>query len=305
MALSIDLGVFAKYWEPGRVKTRLAKSIGDANAAAVHVHLLRYTLATVDAAARLLGRRNPPTGDAPLAHARIRKILAIWPSEKVFEFRCIPRGLGSTAGENAAYCPDSTWELQPQAGGHLGDKISAYFYGQFGDPMDTCHPHTGTKIGKPVADSRFVLLIGSDCPSLSARLLLRAANDLQNHDVVLGPAEDGGYYLVGLSRWVPELFDDMPWSTPQLWEATLRAAENHKLSVATLPVENDVDTIDDLEAWLHNDTIDRGDNGTEQLAEGLPTPGAVPPEFALADAGRELRLRLSQVLESRSGPLDS
>lgn len=65
------------------------------------------------------------------------------------------------------------------------------------------------------------LLIGTDCPGLDAERLRQAAARLQDHDAVLHPAEDGGYPLLGLNAFAPELFADMPWSTPAVARLTL------------------------------------------------------------------------------------
>ncbi|MEW5787306.1 MAG: TIGR04282 family arsenosugar biosynthesis glycosyltransferase [Pseudomonadota bacterium] len=65
------------------------------------------------------------------------------------------------------------------------------------------------------------LLMGTDCPGLDAERLRQAAARLQDHDAVLHPAEDGGYPLLGMNAFAPELFADMPWSTPAVARLTL------------------------------------------------------------------------------------
>ena len=60
--------------------------------------------------------------------------------------------------------------------------------------------------------------------------------------MVLGPSDDGGYYLIGVRRLYPELFDDMPWSTPQVYDETLKRTAESGLRVASLPAWYDVDT---------------------------------------------------------------
>ena len=89
-----------------------------------------------------------------------------------------------------------------------------------------------------------VIATDSDSPTLPTGHLQDAVDRLaaDGADVVLGPSDDGGYYLVGLRRLYPELFDAMPWSTPQVYEETLRRAANLDLRVASLPPWYDVDT---------------------------------------------------------------
>ncbi|MEX0268047.1 TIGR04282 family arsenosugar biosynthesis glycosyltransferase [Leptolyngbyaceae cyanobacterium UHCC 1019] len=94
-----------------------------------------------------------------------------------------------------------------------------------------------------------VLIIGTDCPDLTASLLEQAFCELEQHDLVLGPASDGGYYLIGIRRWIPRLFRGIAWSTASVLERTLAIAAELSLSVALLPVLSDVDYPADLEIW--------------------------------------------------------
>lgn len=94
-----------------------------------------------------------------------------------------------------------------------------------------------------------VVLIGTDCPELNAPLMAEAFQLLRQHDLVLGPAIDGGYYLIGLRRLIPELFTGIPWSTAEVWSQTLRIAQRLSLAVAQLPLLSDVDRPEDLWVW--------------------------------------------------------
>ena len=89
-----------------------------------------------------------------------------------------------------------------------------------------------------------VIATDSDSPTLPTEYLQRALDSLAAHgaDVVLGPSDDGGYYLIGLRRLHPELFDAMPWSTPQVYDETLRRAATLGLRVMSLAPWYDVDT---------------------------------------------------------------
>lgn len=93
------------------------------------------------------------------------------------------------------------------------------------------------------------LLIGSDLPTLPAAFVLEAARALGEGaaDVILGPAEDGGYYLVGLAQPAPALFEDIAWSTGGVLEATLARARGLGLRERLLPTWYDVDTPADLD----------------------------------------------------------
>ena len=93
------------------------------------------------------------------------------------------------------------------------------------------------------------LLIGSDCPGISVDLLRAAAGALQDRRVVLGPANDGGYYLVGFSEPVPFLFEDMEWSTPRVLSETLARMAARGMGPAILPELADIDTPEDLAQW--------------------------------------------------------
>ena len=89
--------------------------------------------------------------------------------------------------------------------------------------------------------------IGTDSPGLPAEYIREGFERLKDHDLVLGPAQDGGYYLIGLrQKAVPELFEGISWSTPDVLAGTMKAAENLGLSVWLLPEYFDVDRPEDL-----------------------------------------------------------
>ena len=94
-----------------------------------------------------------------------------------------------------------------------------------------------------------VAIIGTDCPGLSADLLRQALAHLTTHDLVLGPADDGGYYLLGMNKLAPELFDNKSWSTASVLPDTLADAARLGLRVARLPTLPDVDSVEDLAVW--------------------------------------------------------
>lgn len=93
------------------------------------------------------------------------------------------------------------------------------------------------------------IIIGSDCLDLNAIHIQRAAEALADHELVLVPALDGGYALIGCSRIDPALFQRVRWSTDQVLEQTLANAEQLNYRVALLETLRDVDTLQDLEHY--------------------------------------------------------
>ena len=127
-------------------------------------------------------------------------------------------------------------ELRTQAGGDLGARMA----------------HA---IGEAMASgAERVVVIGTDCPDLDAAVIDAAFQQLASSDVVLGPATDGGYYLIGMSRLHPQLFTDIPWSAPDTLRVTLERARASGISVALLDERRDIDTADDWRAWLASGT---------------------------------------------------
>ncbi len=101
-----------------------------------------------------------------------------------------------------------------------------------------------------LADYSHALLMGCDCPSLTGQDLEQALVALsQEHEVVLAPAEDGGYVLIGLNQPRSELFTDMPWGTAQVFDKTRNRIEQYKLEYYQLSEQWDLDTPEDLERY--------------------------------------------------------
>jgi len=91
-----------------------------------------------------------------------------------------------------------------------------------------------------------IIIIGSDCPDVNPAVLEEAFSELREHDLVIGPSADGGYYLLGMKNLYKALFGEIDWSTDRVLEQTLEKANSLSLSVACLPELNDIDTIEDL-----------------------------------------------------------
>ncbi|GAB5352314.1 TIGR04282 family arsenosugar biosynthesis glycosyltransferase [Qipengyuania sp. 483] len=129
-----------------------------------------------------------------------------------------------------------------------GGEIGA-FQGLFGDDVPVVDQGDGDLGARMARVEAPALIIGSDCPGITAPLLRAAAGALEDRRVVLGPANDGGYYLIGYREPVPFLFEDMEWSTPKVLPETLArlAARGH--GQAILPELADIDTAEDLAQW--------------------------------------------------------
>lgn len=142
--------------------------------------------------------------------------------------------------------------LFPQRGKDLSDRLTAAasFQGE--------RPHGAISI------------IDSDSPDLPPSLVLDSFRLLRGGaDVVFGPCHDGGYYLVGMRRPCPGLFDAIPWSTDRVLSASLARAASLKLKAEVLPPWRDTDTFDDLQALyfrLRNLPLDDGRGGQDTLA---------------------------------------
>jgi rSAM/selenodomain-associated transferase 1 len=99
-----------------------------------------------------------------------------------------------------------------------------------------------------------VILVGSDCPGLTRDVMSRALSLLNRTDVVIGPARDGGYYLIGLRRDAPDLFRDISWGTEDVLEQTMSRIEQLGLSKTLLEELDDIDRPEDLHLWKKRPT---------------------------------------------------
>jgi len=142
------------------------------------------------------------------------------------------------------------------------------------------------------------IAVDSDTPTLPVQLLQEAVErlSLPGPDVVLGPTEDGGYYLIGVRAARPELFEGIAWSTPAVLGETLRRAEKAGLSTACLAPWSDVDTAGDL-ARLRAELTAAGERGpvhtgrffAASSASSVPSTASLPPA---ADVGHDGRHQL-------------
>lgn len=112
----------------------------------------------------------------------------------------------------------------------------------------------GLRMGRSLFDAfergaEQVIIIGSDCPGVNCQILATAFEQLQVFDLVLGPAVDGGYYLIGLQRPIPALFLNIEWGSTQVFQRTVDIAQKLKLSPIYLPPLADVDRPEDIQFW--------------------------------------------------------
>jgi rSAM/selenodomain-associated transferase 1 len=134
---------------------------------------------------------------------------------------------GDLASMQSWLGPDRLYK--PQGHGNLGEKLKKAFDDAFS------------------AGAQRVVTIGCDCPDLNKEHIGRAFDALYLKDLVLGPASDGGYYLIGIQRPLDALFEDIPWGTDKVFETTVSLAQQLGLSIEILEELHDVDRPADLE----------------------------------------------------------
>jgi len=187
--------VFLKSPRPGYVKTRLAKEIGDIEAATAYRQLCDTLFNKLRSVHRVQLRFAPDEAKPEILH---------WLNED--------------------------WDAKPQGDGDLGERMDRAF-GEVDGPA---------------------IIIGSDCPYLETADLDNAAKALEIYDMVVGPATDGGYWLIGLNSPCPHLFRDISWGTHTVLGETLARAETHGLSVHLARELQDIDRAIDWKNFCKN-----------------------------------------------------
>lgn len=185
---------FVKYPQPGKVKTRLAKSVGQEQAAAMYKTLVEKNFAVI----------------RPLHCTACDCWIAFDPPQQETLMR--------------AWLTELPCYIAQQGEG-LGERLNHAFQEMFQRGYTR------------------VAALGSDTLNLNAELIQNAFENLKNHDVVLGPARDGGYYLIALNRLHPALFEGIAWSTPDVLPQTLRVIHHLNLKVHELSSLDDLDEI--------------------------------------------------------------
>lgn len=195
-----------------------------------------------------------PEGAARLQHDLTRRVLA-----RARELRELAAAeievrfdggdaekMATTFGRDLAYAP--------QGPGDLGCRMERAFEGSFADG-----------VGQAV-------LMGADCPGVTAELLRKAFAQLIDNDLVLGPAEDGGYYLIGLRHHEPVLFREIAWGSDGVFDETMCRARRRSLRVGLLETLSDIDRPEDLAAWQENMRRQQAiGTGEERLSVVIPT----------------------------------
>lgn len=183
--------IFTRNPELGKVKTRLATTVGDEAALNIYKFLLAHTEKTI----------REINCDKAVYYSEMVRYEDIW--------------------DNANY------QKFVQQGNDLGIRMQNAFQSAFNN------------------NYKKVLIIGSDLPDLSAELITNAINKLDDYDVVIGPANDGGYYLLGLKSLPFNIFENKIWGSSSVLNKTLDNLENE--SVFLLEELNDIDTFEDME----------------------------------------------------------
>jgi uncharacterized protein len=187
--------IFVRNPELGKVKTRLAKEIGDEEALKVYTELLKHTH---DIAIDL-------DCDRFIYYADYINDHDVWGNEY--------------------------FEKRLQNGDSLGNRMMAAFFELFQQGYSR------------------VVVIGSDCPELTTFIVEDAFDKLDTTDVVIGPSSDGGYYLLGLTELIPELFKNKQWSTNTVLADTIKDTVDLRKSCSFLTELSDIDTADDLHRY--------------------------------------------------------
>lgn len=118
-----------------------------------------------------------------------------------------------------------------QCGAHLGERLSHALATRFGQGYSK------------------VIFVGTDCPSLGSKTVRDAIRALNRQQVVIGPARDGGYYLIGFAACLPQILQGIPWGTPAVYETTLDRLRRRGLRWKSLERQADLDTFGDLKRF--------------------------------------------------------
>ncbi|MFC1807964.1 TIGR04282 family arsenosugar biosynthesis glycosyltransferase [Candidatus Omnitrophota bacterium] len=100
-----------------------------------------------------------------------------------------------------------------------------------------------------------VIIIGTDSPHIDNKRIEQAFKMLRKHEAVIGPSQDGGYYLLGLSRFTPKVFGGISWSTDKVFDQSVNILENERISYSILPAGFDIDVAGDLDNINHTDLV--------------------------------------------------
>lgn len=160
------------------------------------------------------------------------------------------RGRNNKLSVELCVAPDVRHGFWQQLTSETGVPLTSQGEGDLGDRLRRAADRVINEGGK-------VIFIGTDCPGMTADLLLSAADELERKDAVICPAVDGGYALLGLGRCQSSLFMDIPWSTRTVFSLTLQRLELAGFNTKCLEVLQDIDEPDDLailpREWLQGE----------------------------------------------------
>ncbi|TGL88562.1 glycosyltransferase [Leptospira congkakensis] len=137
--------------------------------------------------------------------------------------------------EKPSYEFGNTFKKQIQEIGDLGRKMEVAFQKEF------------------QSKAKKIIIIGTDCPFLTEEILLDAYRKLDASDFVIGPARDGGYYLLGMKEDSPFIFQSIPWSTKDVLSLTIQSIQKNKKTYSLIEELCDIDDIEDLKFWKGSD----------------------------------------------------
>lgn len=205
--------LFLKEPLPGQVKTRIGATMGPENAARVYQALVHVLIRQLNG----------------LEDCQLRFCYAPDDADEAIRFWILPHLLDHP---ELRFDPAHI-DFQPQGDGDLGDRLSRSFENGFAEGFAK------------------IAVIGSDCIDISSRWVHAAFAQLNTkHQAAVGPTPDGGYHLLALQTPQPELFRDIPWSTPETLPTTLDRARENGLSIYQLPPLTDIDTEGDYKKAL-------------------------------------------------------
>jgi hypothetical protein len=207
--------IFTRYPVPGKTKTRMIPALGEQGAADLHSRMAEHTLLN------LLTLCLDQSLEIGIYYSGgDRALMQNWLDPIISSF-C----------ENHSHSRINPIFYHAQIGEDLGKRMQGAFEDGFNHKIEK------------------MIIIGTDCPDINQNLIEEAFWALNSQDVVLGPARDGGYYLIGLSQSFPMLFNHIDWGSDRVLAQTKKIIEQEKLSVYDLPVLTDVDRPDDLYIW--------------------------------------------------------
>jgi rSAM/selenodomain-associated transferase 1 len=122
---------------------------------------------------------------------------------------------------------DQDYKFEVQTGNDLGSRMGNAFQFVFANGYEK------------------ILILGTDCGELESKIVVKAFELLNIHEVVIGPARDGGYYLLGMKKMFADLFEEVPWSSEKVLFLTMEKLEKQAISYELLEILSDVDRIED------------------------------------------------------------